>query len=781
MEKKTATLHAVNVRTLAETYYEGGDLFSDLKAIDRMQEGLKGHLLIETNYPPEYRSEVPVRYECPVSGVSLLVQGRIDGLMLRDNQCTVEEIKTTRMNPSLISDTDYPVHWAQAEIYAFIMAEKEALNQVTVRLLYVNLNGDRAAFTRTYAREKLNHLFYEYASVYASRLRDQDEWKTNAYPHMAEFPFPFTEYRAGQREMALHAYTAIKNRKKLLVEAPTGIGKTAAALFPALRSLGEGKAETIFYLTARTTGRKTAEDTLKRMREGGLCVRSVTIGAKKKVCPMPDGKCDPASCPYSSGYFDRQKHAVQESWRIQALDLEEIRRLSEKYMLCPFELSLALAETADVVIADYNYVFDPVVRLRRFFDRRGKYILLIDEAHNLVPRAREMYSAQIGEKELTALRREVGRETGRKSGLYKSLTALIQALPKIEENEIRTEIDADFIKKVKDFWESAKEDLSEPFRFHSELAKLFFDCASFLRTSEDFSSETHRVLITPEGKHSRVKLWCFYPTEKLKKIMKRMSGCILFSATLAPIRHYAGLIGLDTDSGDGLLSLPSPFPKENLFSARILIPTRYKLRDESAMRVAKAIYTLASSRAGNYLACFPSHAYMNMVYGIFASHYPDVRVLLQSRDMNEAERAEYLKQFEDTQNQRSMVAFIALGGVFSEGVDLPGERLIGAAIVGVGLPQLCFERNCLAELYDELGENGYNTAYAYPGIGKCLQAAGRVIRTENDVGAVLFIDDRYQFPEYRRLLSAAYQPALVGENVLEGALKAFWKSTLPNS
>ncbi len=767
--------HAVNVRTLAETYYEGGDLFSDFNRVERMQEGLKAHVATQAEYPPEYRAEVPVRLECVVSGVKLIVQGRADGLILSDGACTVEEIKTTRMNPTSINADDYPVHWAQAQIYAHILCETEDIQVATVRLLYVNLSGARSAFTRAYTRERLRELFYMYATVYALRLAQADDWKGVSLPSMRALDFPFDAYRAGQREMAARAYLAIRDKRKIIIEAPTGIGKTAAALFPALKALGEEKIETIFFLTARTTGRKAAEDALALMRSRGLSARSVTISAKKKLCPMDEVRCNPEICPYARGYFDRQQRAIEESWREQSLKSERIEEIAAKYGLCPFELSLTLAETAEVVICDYNYVFDPMVRLRRFFDRRGSYALLIDEAHNLETRARDMYSAEMRADEISALRREVGRIDGKDCELYKALTKLYRALDKAEAPELRCELPLKLLDAAKEFSDVAKDFFARDCQYHSRFMELYFNVLTFIRASGEFDDKTHKTMITPEGKRSNVKLWCWNPTDMIAAGMKRMQGVILFSATLTPITHYARMLSLDLDKGDQALTLKSPFPQENLFTARVNVSTRYRSREDTALTVAKAIHDLAVSKTGNYLACFPSHAYLNRIADIFKAAYHDVRVHVQTRDMSESERTEYISEFTEARNE-SMVAFVAMGGVFSEGIDLPGDRLIGAAIVGVGLPQLCFEREALKALYDEESENGYATAYVYPGIGKCLQAAGRVIRTENDRGAVLFIDDRYYQKEYARLLPKNYRMKSLSPGDIAPTIREFWEN-----
>ena len=767
------TVRSVNVRTLAEVYFEGGDLGAD-GGIDRMQEGLKGHLLLQKAYPEGYRSEAPVRIEREVSGIPLIVQGRIDGLLLADGQALVEEIKTTRRPPARVSERDYPVHWAQAEIYAYILAENENLPEVTVRLTYADLSGARASFTRPYTREKLTALFFLYAEAYARRLRFFDEWKETSLPSMRALGFPFAGFREGQRTMAAQIYRTIRDKKKILVEAPTGIGKTAGALFPAVKALGEGRVETVFYLTARTTGRRAAEDALNRMREGGLMIRSVTITAKSKICPVPGTRCDPEACLYARGYFDRQKKAVEEAWRTPGLDREAVLALAKKHRLCPFELSLALAETAEVVVCDYNYVFDPVVRLKRFFDHRGSYALLIDEAHNLIPRAREMYSAELSAKNVRTLRREVGKCEGRLSPLYAACTRFLKSFEHAEECELRSELPIALIDEAKPFLDALRDRLDSASPFHSLLLEEYFAVSAFLRVSGEFDEETYKTLIEPEGKRCRVRLWCWNPTQRLSRTMKRMRGTALFSATLTPIGHYARLFGISENDGDRTLSLPSPFPRENLLSLSMDIPTRYSAREESAPRVARAIAQLALAKRGNYAACFPSHAYLNQVAELFRAHYPNVRVLLQARDMNEDARNAYLAQFRENP-ETSMVAFIAMGGVFSEGVDLPGERLIGAAIVGVGLPQLCFERNSLAALYNDAdGEGGFETAYVYPGFGKCLQAAGRVIRTPTDRGVTLFIDDRYAREDYQTLFPPHIRPAPVTEKTLANTLARFW-------
>ena len=768
---------SVNVRTIAETFYEGGDLYAEENTIDRMQEGLKGHLLLQNAHGKEWRCEVAVKLPCDFDGIELTVQGRIDALLEQDGTCLVEEIKTTRDPLEYISEDSYPVHWAQAEIYAHIMCETAGYESCSVRLVYANLSGGARPFTRVYTKEGLKELFSRYCSVYVDGIRKEARWLDVSVPSIRLSPFPFATYREGQRQLAEDTYRAIRDRTRLLCEAPTGIGKTAATLFPAVKALGEGLTDTVFYLTARTTGRVAAEKALALMREKGHLVRSVSIRAKRKVCPMPHGICEGDKCPRAKGYFDRQKFAVEESRAYCVITEEVIRYLADKYTLCPFELSLAIAQTCQVVICDYNYVFDPAVRLRRFFDHKGRYTLLIDETHNLPDRAREMYSAEIGDKDLRELRRAVGNAEGRKCGLYLSLTAALKSLGKTEECELRSELPVKVSDALKSFMDEAKPYLGKAREYSEQLTDLYFSAAAFVRVSGEYDEECYKTMVSPEGKTCRVRLWCWSPTSRLEKIMKKMQGVIMFSATLSPINHYAMLLNAEERSGGKCLALPSPFPRKNLLALRLDIPTRYSKREESMMSVVRAIAALAQSRKGNYLACFPSHAYLNQAAQVFASVAPDADILLQNSRMSDSEREAYLGRFLPDP-PRSMVAFIAMGGVFSEGVDLPGDLLTGAVIVGVGLPQICFERDALKILYDnDEGEGGFETAYVYPGIGKCLQAAGRVIRTETDRSVVLFVDDRYSLPEYACLLPKHMKPKRAELNELPRIIKEFWNKT----
>ena len=767
----------VSVRALAEFALEGGDLAREADALNRMLEGAEGHRLLQAEYADGFKSEVGISLTASVSGRALTLYGRMDGLNEKVSPPVVEEIKTTRLTPSMIRENDFPVHWAQAELYAHMLAAKRGYGEVKVRLTYLNLSGERAGFEREYGAEELEALFLRYAEPYAQWLSRLEAWQRRSRPTMQALKFPFGSYREGQHDMATAAYKAIKARKNLMVSAPTGIGKTAAALFPAVKALGEGLITHVFYLTARGTGRRAAEDALERMRAGGLAIRSVAITAKEKACPFRGIPCDPAACPRAVGYYDRRREALAEALTLSKLDEEAIASHAEKWTLCPFELSLDLSEQADVVICDYNYAFDPRVRLKRFFLDKGEYALLIDEAHHLPERARGMLSAKVEKKDFEELRRALKQEEFARSA-YEALGEILKAMKKLalecEESEAREEPPEGLYQPMQDFLEAARPLLSEGLTAHQLLYDRYFEALDYLRVADAFQKD-YRALVEPQGKNLSVKLWCYDPSRALREAMGRVRASILFSATLSPLDYYMRLTGLSEEEGDACLELDSPFPRENLLPLRFPVDTRFSARERTVPLVARALKAMCEARPGNYLACLPSYAYLNLTLEHFLALGAKAEVLVQRGGMTDAQRTAFLERFAESP-KRSMVAFVVMGGVFAEGIDLPGERLIGAAIVGVGIPQPSFEAEVLRSLTDDGEGSGFQNAYVYPGVERVLQAAGRVIRAECDRGVVLLVDERYQAPEYRKLLPRFWRVrAAADEKALKEMLKSFWK------
>ena len=762
-------IHAVNVRALAEFSLQKGDLAYAAQMMDRMNDGAKGHRQLQAQLEEGWQTEAYVSREETVEGVTLRVHGRADAVRRSPGLMEVLEIKTTTRAPSLIGVDEYPAHLAQGEIYAYLLCMNEGVRRAEVTLCYYRLDGAMNRFRREYTLEQLRAAFLRCADPYARWTALLDEWKEESAPTLQSMKFPFDNYRDGQREMAAQIFYAMRDGTAALIEAPTGIGKTAASLFGALKALGKGKVTALFYLTARTTGRRAAELALERMRSQGVKLRSISITAKEKCCLMEKAEC--FGCPYASEYYERRRPALKEALEIEAADAEAIRTLAVEHRLCPFELSLDMSEQADVIICDYNYAFDPRVRLKRYFDQKSKVGLLIDEAHNLPDRARDMLSAELSGARVEEVRRLVARYEGKQSPMVQALTALLKAFTRDgAEPETLSELPEEFLTAAQTFADAA-EQLQSP---EPEVVRLMLDAAWFCRVAKGLDETRYRVMILPEGKRIAVRLRCFDPAEHLKNVFGKVGGAALFSATLAPMDHYARQLGVDAGGGDSLLRLESPFPPENLLTAHLPISVKFNDRERTLDAVVKVIHTMAQAHPGNYLACFPSFAYMDQAYERYRFWFPDDRVMRQTSAMDEASRMRFIECFEE-RPRRSMVAFIVLGGVFAEGVDLPDDRLSGAAIVSTGIPQIGFERELMQEMYDDGFGTGYDVAYTYPGMRRVLQAAGRVIRTETDRGVVLLMDMRYGEEKVRELLPPHWRLEKSKKlDALQERLKQFW-------
>ncbi len=762
-------IHSVSVRALAEFAFEKGDLIPAARAAARMRDGVRGHQALQDLLPVSWRSEVPVSRDIAVDGHVLRVHGRADALYVDRETVKVLEIKTTSKDPSAILKYDYPVHWAQGEIYAALFCLNEGIGRAEVRLTYARLDGKQRTFTEESEAWELAERLTAYARQYLSWIVTVDDWKEKSRPTLESLPFPFDTYRDGQREMALAVYTAMRDHANAVIEAPTGIGKTAASLYGALKALGRGHVSAIFYLTARTTGRRAAEDALQLMRQKGLAVRGVTITAKEKICPMDRADC--LGCPLAVGYYDRRRDALKEAMALQRLDGEAIADLAREHELCPFELSLDISETADVIICDYNYAFDPKVRLRRYFDAKSAAGLLVDEAHNLADRARDMLSAELSGEQLDRLRRLVTRFEGPDSPMARLMGELLGAFDDKEaEQECVSELPQALAEAVRRFAEIAQElEPTEP-----EVVQFVFDAQWFSRVAKRFDPDCYRTLIVPGEKYLSARLWCFDPSGYLKKALSRVGGAALFSATLAPLDYYAALLGADGEA-DVSLRLESPFPRENLCVVRMPVAVGMKDRERTLNAVCQVIHAMAQAKPGNYLACFPSYAYMTQAFRRYRMLWPYEDVICQENQMPERARQAFIERFRPAP-KHSLVAFVVLGGVFAEGVDLPDDRLSGAAIVSTGIPQLSFERELLREQLDDGDGEGYNAAYVYPGMRRVLQAAGRVIRTETDRGVVLLMDMRYRQEKYRALMPPHWDVCDAGKmSALTARLRAFWE------
>lgn len=766
---------SVNVRALVEFSCLTGDIVPAGRALRRMQEGAQAHIALQREYDETFRSEVAVSRTIDVGALRLTVQGRIDGLSQDAFGPVIEEIKS--VDHPLESDfSGVQVHWMQAIVYAAIVAHQQAADIASVQLVYV-YHGETTRLTRQLTAQALEQTLFDLAEAYARRVLKLMDKRDAAQQSAQALPFPFDDYRAGQRQMVKHAYFALTHQRKLLAQAPTGVGKTMAALYPAVRALGNGDFQRIFYLTARTTQRTAAENALQRMRDMGLHLRSVTITAKDKICPYPDCICSGESCPYARGYFDRIGAAVDDGLDVEALDRQHLLELAERHQVCPFELSLELAEQAEAVICDYNYAFDPNVRLKRFFEGRNSGgVLLIDEAHHLPDRVSDMLSAQLRVRDVREARRLLGKQTGRKHPAYAALTALLQALEQEKERRDEPFQREIVLADTKAAVSAAVGQLREAMPFDDASVTDFFFALLDAERAIGQAKEKHTcALIEPRKTGCDVKIWRFDPSEHIRDTMKKTRGALLFSATLSPMAYYARLCGVDLENGDAAMAVQSPFPPENRLVLRAAVPMRYSDRERSVPLVVEYLHQMVMAHAGNYMACCPSYTLLNRVADAFAQAYPQIRMLRQTVDMDETARSELLHALQPAP-QQTTIAFVVMGGVFAEGVDLPGDRLSGAAILSVGIPQISFERDVLAHMPPPAG--GYDMAYVYPSVVRVAQAAGRVIRTADDRGVVLLLDDRFGRSPYRELYADFWRSVAVGGPETAGELLGeFWRNS----
>lgn len=779
MEK---TVIRISVRNLVEFIMRSGDLDSKSGVQDKeaMQKGSRLHRKIQKQMGSHYTPEVSLKHDTEYEDLILRVEGRADGIFTENGVTCIDEIKGVYKKVNQL-EKPVPVHRAQAMCYAWMWTIQNDCKEIAIQMTYANLDTEEIRrFRETLSREELQAWYQELVDQYHKWISFRMKWKEkrNASMKKLEFPFP---YRKGQREMVAGVYHAVSGSKQIFVQAPTGVGKTMSAVFPAVRAVGEGKGGMIFYLTAKTITRTVAQDAFEILRDRGLLFQTITLTAKEKLCFCEKAECMPDKCPYAKGHFDRINDAVYDLWtREQAFTRERILEQAEKFMVCPFEMSLDLSLWVDTVICDYNYVFDPNAHLKRFFGENttGEYIFLIDEAHNLVERGREMYSASLAREDIMEIRRFIKPYSPR---LYRTLgraAKLLRELQKENDSWQRLEntgtLPLILLQAQGEMDQLLEEPPSET--VVEEILDFYFMVRDFLNISE--LADENYVIYTESGEDGkfRIHLFCVNPAVNLGTCLEKGKSAVFFSATLLPMNYYRSLLSIRED--DYGIYVRSPFEQEN---RRILIggdvSSRYTRRDYGEYRkIAEYIAKMAWQKKGNYMVFFPSYKLLENVYQVYEQEFSAawVRCICQTASMNEKEREEFLEEFQE-KGDRTLLGFCIMGGIFSEGIDLIGNRLIGAAVVGTGLPQISLKREILKQYYDKKGKNGFNYAYRYPGMNKVLQAAGRVIRTREDTGVILLLDQRFLSRDYRELFPQEWGDASACSlGNIETCLRDFW-------
>lgn len=800
----------ISVRNLVEFILREGDIdnrHGRAVSPEAMQAGNRIHRKIQRRMGSNYHAEVPLKIAIEEADYQLVIEGRADGILIEctddreitfaDNfnhmeieagmKVTIDEIKGVYMKLELLDDA-VKVHKAQAMCYAYIYAVQHDIEKMGIRMTYCNLDTeDIRYFLYEYSFEELEQWFLHLTGEYKKWADFQFAWHNlrQASIHKLEFPY---EYRKGQKELAAGVYRTISRKKNLFIQAPTGVGKTISTVFPAVKAVGEELGDKIFYLTAKTITGTVAREAFELLRNKGYQAKVIQITAKEKLCLCEEMDCNPVHCPYAKGHYDRVNDAVY--MLLQKEDVfsrEVLLEQAEEYRVCPFELCLDTATWADDIICDYNYVFDPNVYLKRFFAEgmKGDYIFLVDEAHNLVERSREMYSAVIYKEDFLEVKKYVRRydknleadfakcnkilleykRECEKYTLYDNIGNLIFALMKLA-----SDLD-EFLQKSGEFPE------------RKQVNDFYLNLRQFMNMYELL--DEHYVIYTEHKTDGcfKLKLYCVDPSLNLQERIEKGNATIFFSATLLPIHYYKSL--LSTKKDNYAVYAETAFSEDqSLLLLGTDVSSKYTRRGpEEFMRIASYIIKTAEVKTGNYMAFFPSYKMMEQVFAAFLELSGEkectIEAVCQQAGMREDEREAFLMEFSKEKKQEragSFVAFCVMGGIFGEGIDLKQEQLIGAIIVGTGLPQISNEREILMNYYEKRSGEGFDYAYRYPGMNKVLQAAGRVIRTVEDVGVIELLDERFLQNDYRNLFPREWEKREVCNlNTLTGRLETFWK------
>ena len=773
----------ISVRNLVEFIYRSGDLDNrrtGKKDKEAMQEGSRIHRKIQGRMGSSYHAEVPLKIDFNYDDFVITVEGRADGI-IEEEEITIDEIKGVYMHLEHINEP-FMVHKAQAMCYGYIYGILHELDHIQIQMTYCNMETEEILrFKERYEFQELADWFEDLIGQYykwAKYLFDSKQIRNKSIKKL-EFPFP---YRDGQRDLVVSVYKTVRQKRDLFIQAPTGIGKTMSTVFPAVKAVGEELGDKIFYLTAKTITRTVACESFNILREEGLEFKSVVITAKDKICAMEETECNPVYCPRAKGHYDRINDAIFDVITNESdITREVITKYAHKHQVCPFELCLDITNWVDGIICDYNYVFDPTVKLKRYFSEgiKGEHIFLVDESHNLVDRAREMYSAGLYKEQFEQIREIMEfRHKGIHNAVKKCETDLLHYKRECEDYHIIEDVN-DFVlhlMRVSALLEQYLEEEQE-FDGREELLLFYFDVCNFLNIYEIVDEYYKIYCILEDTGRFLLKLYCVNPSRNLKSCMEKGNSTVFFSATLLPVMYYKEL--LSGNKEDYAVYVNSPFDdkKRFLFAADDVSSKFTRRNIAEFQKISRYIKSIYESKKGNYMIFFPSYKLMESVYDVLTVDIgDDVEVVMQTSKMDEIDREEFLGQFTEDR-EKSLIAFCVLGGLFSEGIDLVNDKLIGSIVVGTGLPQICAEREILKNYFDESGHNGFDYAYRYPGMNKVMQAAGRVIRTTEDTGVIGLLDERFLQRGYQGLFPREWKDCKrLNVSTIDKDIGEFWSS-----
>lgn len=777
----------LGVRELVEFTLRTGDLGSTSNSQNTALLGARIHRRLQKQRGENYQKEYYLDLNLTLNGVDYLLHGRADGVTLTDDGASIEEIKTSETVFDQLSENTLTLYWGQVKLYAYLLMQKETdLDEVTLTLTYFQTNTETTTQTdQVISRQAAKEFFDKVIAEYVTWLKFRSDLRERRDPTIQKLAFPFGHYRPGQRELAVAVYKTILTNKRLFAEAPTGTGKTISTLFPTIKAIGEGIIQRIFYLTAKQSTRTVAEEAVSLMASQGLKLKSITLTAKEKIQFPEEADLQPDENPYMLGYYDRLKPALLDLIdHNDQLTRPVIEDYARKHMLDPFEFQLDASLFCDIVIGDYNYLFDPQVHLQRFFTAEDPdNFFLIDEAHNLVNRSREMYSAELTSRPLDRLveqSRDLKQATPKLRRRLQDLRATFDDIvaPLLQDGQT----DSTFLTPPEDF----NHDLSRLVEaihdwlvdqpqtpFTQSILDYYFAAISYQRIG-DYYDDTYRMRLSVADGNITIKQLCLDPSAFLADSLALGHGAVLFSATLSPMDYYQTVLGGDTESL--AYQLNSPFePQHQAILVTNYIQTTYKQRNANLANILLAIKTLVDGKTGNYLIFLPSYSYLLDVTQAFSMAYPHIKTVIQQAKMAEADRTAFLANFV-ADPQETLVGFALLGGIFAEGIDLKANRLIGVGVVSVGLPGINPETDLIRDYFDEQSQQGFAFAYQLPGLNNVFQAAGRLIRGSKDVGIILLMDQRFSSPRYTHLYPQHWQHfrRLYRPEQLTTAVQNFW-------
>ena len=787
MIKVSGRILKVSVRNFVEFLLRSGSIDNRRGGGDKdaMQAGARIHRKIQKQMGSSYQAEVSMKYEVEQNGFLFCLEGRADGIQVKDEEVLIDEIKGVYRNLDTILEPVL-VHQAQAMCYGYMYCKQHKIEEVTIQMTYCHLETEEIKrFQTVFEKDELEKWFEDLLEEYIKWGMFVKEAREKRNDSIKSLEFPFS-YRKGQRDIAVSVYRTILRGKKLFLQAPTGVGKTMSTMFPAVKSLGEEISEKLFYLTAKTITRTVAYQSIQILQEHGAKLSVIMLTAKEKICPLEETNCNPIDCPYARGHFDRVNETLYRLITNETnIDRECLLRYAKEDEVCPFELGLDVSSFCDIVIGDYNYAFDPNAHLKRFFaeGKQEEYVFLIDEAHNLVERARGMYSAILYREDFLEAKKWMRKEYRR---LRNVMNQAINQLDLFEEGWkqqgkknpngiLQSSISfAETLLRIFGELDRVMEEEEEP-EYRKEIGNFYLKIRHFLNI-HDCLDDFYETYIGREDEKFFIKLFCVTPANQLKNYLELGISTIFFSATILPIQYYREM--LSNEQEDYAVYIPSPFEqKQSLLAIGTDVTSRYTKRGyEQYEKIIWYLDQVIDSKVGNYMIFFPSYQYMEAVYEVAMERglFYKANIVMQQSEMREEEKEEFLKQF-TVNKKKALLAFCVLGGMFSEGIDLTGERLIGSIIVGTGIPKVCQERELLKQHYEEKGYDGFDYAYRYPAMNKVLQAAGRVIRTVTDQGIILLLDDRFLQGKYQSLFPREwtnYQRITV--NTTKEYLEQFW-------